>query len=47
MKECIKVASINAMRQVVMESRNQSTTELGGIIKLMEELMLQYAPVKY
>lgn len=40
-KECIKVASINAMREIVQESRNSSTTEFSAIIGMMDELVLE------
>jgi hypothetical protein len=40
-KECTKIASINAMRVVVQESRNNSTKEFATIIGMMDELMLE------
>lgn len=45
-KECVKVASINAMREIVQEGRNASTTEFSAIIGMMDELMLEYEPLK-
>lgn len=45
-KECIKVASINAMRVIVQESRAASTVEFGTIIAMMETLMTEFAPLQ-
>lgn len=45
-KECIKVASINAMREVVQTQRKNSTADFGTIIAMMETLMTEYEPLQ-
>jgi hypothetical protein len=44
-KECVKIASVNAMRIIVQESRDGSTKEFEAVMKIMEALMEQYPPI--
>jgi len=45
-KECVKVASINSMRQIVQDARDDSTADFGTLTAMMDTLMTEYAPLE-